>query len=73
MTYFLLRDYNILPKKELHSSLWVADNYGPLALQVLFLYTGLALFQTATATWVQGVVTGQGGGSSEGLVGASIM
>ena len=23
MTYFLLRDYNILPKKELHSSLWV--------------------------------------------------
>ena len=24
MTYFLLRDSNILPKKELHSSLWVA-------------------------------------------------
>ena len=23
MTYFLLRDYNILPEKELHSSLWV--------------------------------------------------
>ena len=23
MTYFLLKDYNILPKKELHSSLWV--------------------------------------------------
>ena len=24
MTYLLLRDYNILPKKELHWSLWVA-------------------------------------------------
>ena len=24
MTYFLLRDYNILPKKELHWSPWVA-------------------------------------------------
>ena len=23
LTYFLLRDYNILPEKELHSSLWV--------------------------------------------------
>ena len=23
MTYFLLRDYNILPKKELHLSPWV--------------------------------------------------
>ena len=23
MTYFLLKDYNILAKKELHSSLWV--------------------------------------------------
>ena len=23
MTYLLLRDYNILPKKELHLSLWV--------------------------------------------------
>ena len=25
MTYFLLRDYSILPKKELHSSLWVGS------------------------------------------------
>ena len=27
MTYFWLRDYNILPKKGLHSSLWVATRY----------------------------------------------
>ena len=26
MTYFLLRGYNILPQKELHSSLWVTTN-----------------------------------------------
>ena len=35
MTYFLLRDCNIRPKKELHSSLWVAsvmlERLGPVA------------------------------------------
>ena len=30
MTYFLLRDYNILPKKELHSSLWVYLQWEPV-------------------------------------------
>ena len=28
MTYLLLREYNILPKKELHSSLWVDAKHG---------------------------------------------
>ena len=28
MTYFLLGDENILPKKELHSSLWVGPSRG---------------------------------------------
>ena len=36
MTYFLLRDYDVLPKKELHSSLWVDTPYrllGPFGLR----------------------------------------
>ena len=48
MTYFLLRDYDILPKKELHSSLWVATTKaGP---------EGTSLRYSGWSTRVKGVL-----------------
>ena len=38
MTYFLLRDYNILPKQELHSSRWVRGNSRNNSLKDAYVY-----------------------------------
>ena len=46
MTYFLLQDENILPKKELHSSLWACTTTAPtVLLSSLHLHLGRGLLR----------------------------
>ena len=63
MTYFLLRDYDILPKKELHSSPWVGRIWGAMFLCCLCRFVVLCMFVwfgavSGTKSWEPGSLQG---------------